>query len=107
MTEYTVKAPFMCREGQFEDGKRSLCIGIEINALKNAGSFRVYIGKNKNTYYDITYEKAVEISTTKDNDYKAHSGRDTFILPLSSFTVGFHAVPENTKQEKNRQETLI
>lgn len=108
MTEYTVQKPFLCFEGQFEEGKRSLCIGIEIKALQNAGKFRVYLGKNKNTYYDITYEKALHVQTTQDKFYKAHSGRDTFILPLTAFDVGFHTPPtEEKKTETMKRLTLF
>ena len=60
MKIHIVERPFMCREGQFREGKHDLCFGYAVLALKNQRIVRVYLGQNRKTYYEITWEKAVE-----------------------------------------------
>lgn len=73
----------MCRVGQFEEGIRSLCVGIEVNALKLAGTYRCYMGSNRKTSYEITYEKALEVGQVWRNG----KGKQVLILPVKSFEV--------------------
>lgn len=81
MKIHTVREPFLCRDGQFEDGKRSLCIGLDYNTLKRTNEFWCYLGKNKKVHYEIEKVKALEIGQQWVNK----KGKTVIIVPLSLF----------------------
>lgn len=81
MNIHTVREPFLCREGQFEEGKRSLCIGLDYNTLKKTKEFWCYLGANKSTHYEIESAKALELGQTWTNK----RGKTVIIIPLLSF----------------------
>lgn len=89
MKIYIIKQPFMTREGQFEEGKHTLVGGIEVNALKTAGEYRVYIGDNRKVYYDITYQEALEIYRKFGKGALTHRGsKKVFIIPFKMMRFG-------------------
>lgn len=114
MKIHIVNQPFMTREGQFEEGKHTLVVGIEVNALKAAGEYRVYIGKNKKDYFDITYVEALEVYRKhKENALTKRHGKRTFILPVSAFRHGKskwnpeeHEKKEAEREKFNQQKLL-
>jgi orotidine-5'-phosphate decarboxylase len=81
MKIHTVRAPFLCRAGQFEENKRSLCIGLDYNTLKETSEFWCYIGKNTKTHYEIGRTKALTMGRT----WKNSKGKTVIIVPLSFF----------------------
>ena len=83
MKIYRVNKPFMSRTDQFEEGKHSLVIGIEANALKEAGVYKVFLGKNEKVYYEVSFVRAMELYRKygKEALWK-RNGRDVFILPV-------------------------
>lgn len=81
MKIHTVRAPFYCRVGQFEEGKRSLCFGLQYTSLINNKEFWCYIGKNKETHYEIDSAEALKIGQKWTN----HWGRTVIIIPLLHF----------------------
>ena len=85
MIIHTVRNPFMCREGQFEDGKQSLCIGLDVHALQHEEHFRCYLGKNKKAYYEIDSAEALRIASEHSSIWTNPRGKKVAIIPLSSF----------------------
>ncbi len=85
MKIHTVKSPFMCREGQFEAGIRSLCLGLDVTALTGTDCYRCYLGKNKKTYYEINSIEALKFADDHKSFWKNHKGRQVAILPISEF----------------------
>jgi len=81
MKIHTVREPFLCRVGQFEEGKRSLCIGLDYNTLKKTAEFWCYLGKNRKTHYEIESAKALEIGQHWTNP----RGKTVIIIPLLNF----------------------
>lgn len=96
----------MTREGQFEKEKHTLVCGIEVNALKQAGEYRVYIGNNRKDYYDITYEEALEIYKKYGKNALTKRGKKlVFIIPLNFMR---HGVAKDYQKEiENRQKLEI
>lgn len=106
MKFYIVNQPFMTKEGQFEKDRHTLVVGIEANALKSAGEYRVYIGKNRKVYWDVTYEEALEIySKYGENAITRRGGKLVFILPLKFLRKGVVKDPE--KEEKKRNKLIV
>lgn len=102
MKIHKVKTPFMTREGQFERGKHTLVVGIEVNALKKAGEYRVYIGNNKKDYYDITYAEALDIYRKHGSNALTKRGvKRVFILPVNKFR---HGVSKWDPKEAEKKE---
>lgn len=95
----------MTRQGQFERGKHTLVVGIEVNALKKAKEYRIYIGNNKKDYYDITYIEALEIFR-KYGDKNALTKRGkkrVFILPVKFFR---HGQSKYDPEKENKKEIV-
>jgi hypothetical protein len=89
MKIYVIKQPFMTRTGQFEEGKHTLVGGIEVNALKLAGEYRVYIGDNRKVYYDITFKEALEIYRKFGKGAITMRGnKKVFIIPFDMMRSG-------------------
>lgn len=84
MKIYIIKSPFMCRLGQFEPDKQSLCIGIEKGALIKEKIYRCYLGNNRETYYEITYTEALKIGQEWMSPVTL---RTTLILPIFAFKI--------------------
>lgn len=79
----------MAREGQFEKDKHTLACGIEVNALRVAGEYRVYFGNNKSYYYDITYSEALAVyAKYGKNAITKRGSKKVFILPIFAFRSG-------------------
>ncbi|MDD2822826.1 MAG: hypothetical protein PHQ59_01970 [Candidatus Daviesbacteria bacterium] len=85
MKVHTVQHPFMCREGQFEEGKQSLCIGLSIKALGKVDRFCCYLGKNRKVKYEIESAEALRIATEHDSVWTNHQGKKVAIVPMSAF----------------------
>jgi hypothetical protein len=81
MIIHTVRQPFMCRVGQFEEGKQSLCVGLDYKAIKSTKTFWCYIGNNKKVHYEIDSVEALRIGQSWTNP----KGRTVIIVPLSCF----------------------
>lgn len=86
MKIHTVKSPFMCREGQFEPGIRSLCVGLDVSALTGTDCYRCYLGKNKKTYYEVNTLEALKYADERRSFWKNRKGKQVAILPISIFT---------------------
>lgn len=98
----------MTREGQFEKDKHTLACGIEVNALRTAGEYRVYFGNNKSHYYDITYTKALEIyAQYGKNAMTMRGNKRVFILPLFAFTSGKSEWNEKEYEKKEDKRLKI
>jgi len=105
MRIYIINSPFFTKEGQFEEGKHTLVGGIEVNALKKAGEYRVYIGNNRHVYYDITYTKAMEIYAEYGMSAMTQRGsKKVFILPIKMMKMG---VAKGYHQEVQKREDYI
>lgn len=88
MKDYFINKPFMARKGQFGD-EYTLCIGIVIAALAKE-DYRCFIGRNRDKYYIMTYDHALEI-VAKYGEKKTiwhMKGKAVFILPINEFEVG-------------------
>lgn len=103
MKIYIVNQPFMTRKGQFEKDRHTLVIGIEAQALKTAGEYRVYIGKNRKVYWDVSYKEALEIySKYGENAITKRGDKLVFILPLKFLRQGIAKDPEKEEEKRNR-----
>ncbi len=100
MRIHTVREPFLCRIGQFEPDKRSLCIGLDYNTLKKTDEFWCYLGKNKKTHYEIDKTKALEIGQTWTNK----RGKTVIIVPLSLFKA---VVAKDTTDEEKEHKRAV
>lgn len=83
MIIHEVRQPFLCREGQFEEDKRTLCIGLDYNTIKSTKEFRCYLGSNKKVCYEIESAAALKIGQT----WKNPKGKTVMIVPLNAFTI--------------------
>lgn len=101
MKIYIVNQPFMSREGQFEKGKHTLCIGLEVQSFKKDGEYRVYIGKNRKDYYDMTYAEGLEVYRKHgDKALWKKNGKRVLILPIKYFRHGQSKYSEEKEQQK-------
>lgn len=82
---YRVNNPFMSREGQFEEGKRSLVIGLDIVALQTSSTYKCYLGKNNKTYYQIDCVRGLELAQGYKSTWMNKKGRTVAILPIKDF----------------------
>ncbi len=78
MIIHKVRQPFLCREGQFIPGKRSLCIGLDLHAIRATDKFRCFLGKNEKTYYEIDCAEALRVG----QEWKNKDGKPVIIVPL-------------------------
>lgn len=102
MRIHIIEAPFFSREGQFKEGSKTLCVGIAVSSLRNYGEYRIYIGKNKEIYYDISYEEALGLYKTHgQNAIWEKNNKKVFIIPLSSCRIGKKQVHEVFDSEEN------
>ncbi len=85
MTIYTVRKPFLCRSGQFEEGKRHLCVGILLSALMKGKTFNFYIGKNKKILYTADSFEINAYITEKRSFWKNHNDKIVAIVPIERF----------------------
>lgn len=76
MKVHTIKSPFMCRPGQFTDGKQDLCVGIQVDALKSKDIHRIQLGTKM---YDINTKDALVLATQKNSFFK---GGTVAIVPF-------------------------
>lgn len=104
MKIYIVRQPFMSKESQFEKDKHTLCVGIEVNSLRYEKWYRVYIGKNRKDFYDITYEEALEVfKKYKEKCIWKKGNQRVFILPLNHFRHGKSKYSEEEYQKKENE----
>jgi hypothetical protein len=89
MIVHKVREPFMCREGQFNEGRQDLCIGLDYHAIKSTNSFWCYLGKNTKTHYEIDCSEALKIG----QHWKNKKGKLVIIVPLS--IAKLVKIPEN------------
>jgi len=85
MNIHIARNPFFSKEGQFEKGKQSLCIGLDIRALQSTKTYRCYIGKNKKIYYEIDTAEALRFAS-ENTIWTNKKGKRVAILPLSIFS---------------------
>ncbi len=97
MKIHTVRQPFLCRIGQFEEGKRSLCVGLDYNTLKKTNEFWCYLGVNKKVHYEINTTEALRIGQSWTNA----RGKTVIIIPLMHFKV---VEVKRDKEESNSAE---
>jgi hypothetical protein len=71
---HKVKAPFLCRANQFREGERDLCIGIQVNALKNNKVHRIQVGSK---VFDVDTKKAFDLAVEKNSFFN----KDVAIVP--------------------------
>lgn len=104
MKIHIIDTPFFSRECQFEEGKKSLCVGIEVSALKSYGEYRVYIGSNRETYYDISYKEALALYQIHgENAIWKKGKKQVFILPIKAFRQGKKEHDQSDKTQENSE----
>lgn len=104
MKIHIIDSPFFSREGQFEKGKKTLCVGIEVSALKNYGEYRVYLGNNRHLYYDISFQEALQIYKTHGENAIWKKGKtQVFILPIKAFRQGKKEHDQSDKTQENSE----
>lgn len=84
MSDHRVKAPFMSRLGQFEEGKQTLSVGLSVSVLQKEKTINVFLGKSNN-YYVIDCVKALEIANNKNSFWTNKQGKSVAIIPLNKF----------------------
>ena len=82
---YRVNNPFMSRMDQFEAGKRSLAIGLDIVALQTSSTYKCYLGKNNKVYYQIDCVRGLELAQGYKSTWMNKKGRTVAILPIKDF----------------------
>jgi hypothetical protein len=102
MKIHIVREPFLCREGQFESGRRSLCVGLDYETLKNTDEFWCYLGKNRKTHYEIKRSDALSIGQT----WKNPKGKTVIIVPISNFEVVNSDWDEEKYEEKEHKRAV-
>jgi len=107
MNIHTVRAPFMSRRSQFTEGKQTLCIGLDMVALKSTDKYRCFLGKNKKTYYEIETSLAIDFAVSANSIWKNRDGRKVAILPIFLFKVVHPEPSPNEYSTKNLQVALF
>ena len=108
MKIHVVQEPFFSRVGQFKEGKKSLCVGIAKEALRNYEQMRIYVGDNRRVYYDITYKKAQQLWIDYKKDMFCKSkGKMILIIPIDDFTIGVDESISVTKEGKESEVTSL
>lgn len=82
---HTVISPFMSRDGQFEEGKRSLVIGLDVVALERSTVYTCFLGKNKSVSYQIEATEALRLAEKYRSTWTNKKGRTVAILPIKDF----------------------
>jgi len=77
MLVHKVKAPFLCRMSQFRENERDLCIGIQVNALKDKPIHRIQIGAK---VYDIDAKKALDTAIDKNSFFNQNVAIVPYLL---------------------------
>ncbi|KKT30387.1 MAG: hypothetical protein UW18_C0017G0012 [Microgenomates group bacterium GW2011_GWF1_44_10] len=107
MKIHKVRSPFMSRLGQFESGKQTLAIGLDVNALKGTDIFRCYLGANTKCYYQIEDKKGITLSMEYGSIWTNPRGRQVAILPLKDFERVEVKQPEPVKEvEPEKKEEI-
>jgi len=97
----------MSRLGQFESGKQTLVIGLDVNALKGTDIFRCYLGANIKCYYQIEGKKGIDLAVQYDSFWTNPKGRQVAILPLKDFERVEVKQPEPVKEvEPEKKEEI-
>jgi hypothetical protein len=110
MIIHIVNHPFLCREGQFNEGKRDLCVGLDYNALKATEEFWCYLGNNRKVHFEIASAEAMRVG----QQWRNPSGKTVFIVPINAFKmvrVEFNQEEYDKKEEHrekvNQQQSLL
>ena len=76
---HTVRQPFMCRDGQFGEGKK-LVVGISLDALNGMSTYKFKIGRNPKIYEG-------DVIMIEKNGYlwKNKQGKSVYIIPVEMF----------------------
>jgi len=82
---HVVRAPFMSRMSQFEEGKQTLCIGLDMVALQKSSLYKCYLGANRKTYYEIESIRGMNLGHQYRSVWANKVGRQVAILPLKDF----------------------
>jgi hypothetical protein len=105
MKIYTIKQPFMSREGQFEPGKHTLTVGLAEKALQSYKIYRLTIGEAHITWYEIDTHSALVWASEHDSWWVSpHTGARTAILPI--FLFKSHKFREGAKDAFNEQKPV-
>ena len=82
MTIHNVKSPFLCKDGQFGQG-RKLCVGLAYDSIKDKQFYCVTVGKNKEKLY---YAETGDILQS-GHQWENKNGTTVIIVPLDMFNV--------------------
>lgn len=108
MKIYIVKTPINCRPGQFTEGQRTLAVGIEVEALKSAKEYRIYIGNNRKEYHDVTFDEAKALyKKYGDNAMTMRGSKRVFVLPLFALRYGQSKWDQEKHEKKENQRASI
>lgn len=71
---------------QFDNGNPVYCVGIERNALHNAGEYNVLVGKEQKNFV-ISYQQALDLVQKygESKIFRKFNGKDVFIVPVRDF----------------------
>lgn len=92
----------MCRVGQFTQGNRDLCVGLDYNTIKQTKEFWCYLGKNKKTHYEIDSARALEVG----QEWTNKRGKTVIIVPIKDFKKvesKYDKEKEEKKEEKREK----
>jgi len=82
---FTVKNCYMSKMDQFEEGKRSLVVGIDTVLFVKNLVFKFYLGKNKKVIYEIESTTATELLAKYRSTWTNKKGRTVGVLPVKDF----------------------
>ena len=107
MKIHIVKSPFMSRDSQFEKDKQTLCIGLDVRALKAVLTFRCYLGKNRKASYTINSIQALELATQYKSFWTNKKGRQVAILPIKDFKMEVHKFNKEAYEKKEIERARV
>lgn len=82
---HVVDHPFMSKVDQFEPGKQTLVIGLDVRALQAWDIYKVFIGNNRKVYYKIATAEALRLADQYKSIWTSPIGKKVVILPLKDF----------------------
>lgn len=102
MIIHRVRKPFMSREGQFEEGRHTLAVGLDLNTVKGNKMFRCYIGDNKKIYYEIESAEALRLAEQYKSEWKNPKGKVVLIIPVKDFEKKWSGWNEEEFEKKEK-----
>ncbi len=95
---YEVNKPFQTKEGQFEEGERSIAVGVAVDALKGEGKFELKLKSDPEKIYYRDKKELKRFAQNNDSLWKSDNGTMTYIFPLKAF---------ETRKNKKYQKQLV